>query len=177
MDNSRNIQKGTVLIISLVLLSTFLVIMIAWSRFASLQSHVTVDQGAEERAFQASEAGVEYVLFLLDNNLFSPLTLPYFVQEIVGESDYVFEVSFTNKLAESVTVLSRGYDFNKLNKCQQITAEVKVYEGSLSDKKYYVDSWIHEPNTACATITPSLLPILPAIIPSPAPSPLPSPSP
>ena len=70
MNDLRTIQRGSVLIISLVLLSTFLVIMIAWSRFASFQAHVTVDQGAEERAFQASEAGVEYVLFLLNNNVF-----------------------------------------------------------------------------------------------------------
>ncbi len=161
-------QKGSILIISLVLLSAFLVIMIAWSRFASLQAHVIADQGVEERAFQASEAGIEYVLFLLNSGVLAPDTLTYFIQEIVGVSDSVFELTFSDQTASSVTALSRGYDVNKLDRCQEIMVNIKIYSGSISSSEYYVDSWTHKTDTLCAAVIPSLLPPLPA--PSPMPS-------
>lgn len=167
MSDSRTNQRGSILIISLVLLSAFLIIMIAWSRFASLQAHVTVDQKAEERAFQTSEAGIEYVLFLFNSGLFVPDLINDFVQEIVGVSSRIYEISFSDQTGSSATVLSRGYDVNKLDRCQEITAEVQSYSGNLGGPEYYVDSWTHGASAVCATAAPSVVP--PSILPFPSP--------
>lgn len=160
MSDLRTNQRGSILIISLVLLSAWLVIMIAWSRFASLQAHVTVDQGAEERAFQASEAGIEYVLFLLNSDSgYTPDTLINFVQEIVGVSNSIFELTFSYQTTSSVVAQSRGYAINKPERCQEITADVRSYTGSLNGQEYYVKSWTHEGNIVCMTAAPSILPL------------------
>ena len=121
MHDLRVNQRGSILIISLVLLSSFLVIMTAWSRFAARQAHVTVDQGAEEKAFHVSEAGIEYVLFLLNSGLYAPDGLPSFVKEIDGVSGSIYELTFSDQTASSVTALSRGYEVNKPDRCQEIT--------------------------------------------------------
>lgn len=171
MSNFKAKQGGSILIISLVLLSAFLAIMIAWSRFAVRQAHVQVDQEAEERAFQASEAGVEYILFLFNDSLFSPDTISNFVQEIQEIDDVstiIVELSFSDQTGSSATVLSRGYDVNKPGRCQEITARIQSYSGDLDSLEYYVDSWTHNVSAVCAEVAPVVL--LPSTIPSPSPS-------
>lgn len=132
-------------------------------QFAARQNNAVVRQEQEEQSFQLSEAGVNYVLHLLNNGLCTPAELNAsepVIQSVVdvsvqGSGAFMgtYELAFDVQPAGSGTVTSVqaiGYDINVQRECQLIEAKIESFDGVLGTK-YRVKSWDHKSTITCGT--------------------------
>lgn len=154
-------SRGSILVMTLVFFIVFLIIMVAWMRFAVVQNNAVVGQEQEEQSFHLSEAGVHYALHLLNNGVCNPQELSdsqpviqSVVDElapaagaIVGTYELTFTVQTTN--GETITaVRAVGYDRNVPGECQLIEARINSFAGVLG-QKYEIAAWDHKSTIAC----------------------------
>lgn len=131
-------QRGGVLVITLVILVVFLVMMVATVGLVNRQFHEIVGQEQEEQAFQISEAGVSYALWLLDNDLVdykSPQGVTDYQvidetkepKEVLGTFDLTFEtLSFVEPIGPAtIKVKSIGEDAVLTKRKQTIEAVIQ----------------------------------------------------
>jgi hypothetical protein len=163
---------GSILVMTLVFLLIFVVIMFAWLRFASRQNNAVVGQEQEEQSFHVSEAGVNYVLHILNNGTCTPTelnasdnnnTTPV-VQSVVDESPGAgaaigtYELTFNLLSPTRTGVRAVGYDLNVAKECQLIEATLESFTGILGPS-YRVLSWDHKSTISCGTPRPVVNPV------------------
>lgn len=152
-------EKGSILVMTLVFFVIFVIILSAWMRFAVRQNNAVVGQEQEEQSFHLSEAGVHYVLHVLNNGVCTPHELAGsepIIQSVVDEStagDVVgtYELTFdvTPNGGETITaVRAVGYDKNVFGECQLIEARVESFSGVLG-RRYRILSWDHKATITC----------------------------
>lgn len=141
------------MVMMLVIFTMFLVFVIATAGLVSRQFHVIVDQEQEEQAFQLADAGVNYAVWLLQNNLVN-LASPAGVndheitdftknpEELIG----TFDLSFATQSGAAsgpvlVNVTSVGEDAVKKDRKQTIDA--RLY--SADRAAYAIIGWNHRP--------------------------------
>lgn len=164
-------SRGSILLVTLVFFLVLVIIMAAWMRFAVVQNKAVVGQEQEEQSFHLSEAGVHYVLHLLNNGLCTPQELAAsqpIIQSVVDESVSqagsvvgTYELTFDVQAAGAETVASvraLGFDQNVYGECQLIVARLRSFEGILG-KKYQILSWDHKATIACGLPGPITEPL------------------
>lgn len=139
---------------TLVILGVFLVLMMATMGLISRQYKEIVGQEQEEQAFQISEAGISYGLWLMDAGLFDyaspPVIQNYAVTdetkdpaEVLGTFDLAFEVLSYGGVAgpAAVKVTAVGEDAVLVNRKQTIEAVIQ----SDDLDTFRVIEWDHKP--------------------------------
>jgi Tfp pilus assembly protein PilX len=155
-----SLEKGSILLMTLVFFLVLVIIFTAWMRFAVRQNNAVVGQEQEEQSFHLSEAGVHYVLHVLNNGVCTPQELSVsepVIQPVIDESvadgqpvgTYELTFDVTSVGGETVTaVRAVGYDKNVFGECQLIEARVESFSGVLG-KKYRILSWDHKSTITC----------------------------
>jgi Tfp pilus assembly protein PilX len=149
-------QRGDILIMTLLLLVTFIVIITAWVQFAARQAHVVADQEQEERAFGAAEAGLRYAMFLLNSDAKEPDELENLAgQEVTGPAGGTAVGTYSLKFdggGVPLAVTAIGRSQNVADRCQTIDAIIDSFEGALGDTQYYVSQFNHRTSIDCEEV-------------------------
>lgn len=155
-------SAGSILVITLVFFLIFVVIMMAWLRFATLQNHAVVSQEQEEQSFHLSEAGVNWALHVLNSGACTPADLAVYSSEpviasvvdetvpggdVIGTYQLTFNVETIGGETET-SVRAIGYDKNVEGECQLIEATIQSFGGVLGTK-YRIEAWDHKSTISC----------------------------
>ncbi len=134
----------------LVLLGVMLVMLTATVTFIGNQFSAGADQEQEERSFHVAEAGIHYVLFLLNQGvntteeLVSQQELTQSVTEkgvTLGEFTVKISSIAGSQTSEAIQVVSSGRDASR-NICQTVVVEIRR-TGSHPAGPYEIASWDH----------------------------------
>lgn len=139
---------------TLVVLGMFLIMMVATAGLISRQFRQIAVQEQEEQAFQIAEAGVNYAVWLMDNNLVdydSPQPIQNYAvtdetqapPEVLGTFDLNFNVlSYVGQTGPAaVRVVSVGKDAVLLQQTQIIEAVIQ----SDNLDTFRIVEWDHKP--------------------------------
>lgn len=130
-------QAGGVLVFALVILMASMLIAVTWSSFAHLIYKATVDQEGEERAFQAAEGGIDYVMSLTSGGSCTIGGLDG--QTIIGTID---NATFAATVS-SGTITSTGWYGRE---CQRVSGQVSSFWGLLGGPFSYKSNVSHDVN-------------------------------
>lgn len=149
-------ERGAIMMMVMVLLICFVIIMAVLVQLIARQSHVTSDKTQENHSFGLADAGVRYVLWLLNSGQYTPGDLVNnppgsFVHNIVEGSEGKQGFFMVDVLSDSAVspdglkVRSIGFNYNMLEACQGVEADI-ASDGSGS---YIAVRWNHEPGFDC----------------------------
>lgn len=134
----KDVSRGGVLVFVLVLMTASMVVVSAWTHFATLGYRTTIDQKAEERAFQTAEAGVDFVVALLNSKSVTGFALSgATIAQPVDEGIFDLQISGGGL---GVSVVSTGWFGNQ---CQRVSGGASGYFGVLGGPRFYADSIRH----------------------------------
>ena len=150
-------DKGTVLLMVLVLVGMVIVFLVSGVLLSGRQYNATVEQEEEERAFHAAEAGIHYTLYLLNSPFsaedeFSLLDKGFWPQQMVqhqdtedvlGTYDLVFDPLPDEPVdsGKGLSVYSLGQD-DRRARCQLLRAEIRRH--NRLQAVYRVAAWDHQ---------------------------------
>lgn len=139
------IQRGGVALMLLVILGMVAVISGATILFVNRQFTQTVNQEQEEQAFHVAEAGVNVIIFGLNESVFTTeglVQLETLMGEVTGSGSYTLTFSPVNGSlpGQNVRVLSHGRDTTG-KFCQAL--EVVIHRTDEARQQFVVDQWDH----------------------------------
>lgn len=146
----REQQDGSVMLMMMALVGILLIITLSTSSYISKQFHETNQAKQEEVAFHASEAGIQHVLYLLNENVYNIETLKQQTISQVVTDDIEgtlgsFQLTFSSipdtRPGQAVHVTSIGADVAK-TRCQKIDAS--IYRTEKEAQLFSVLNWDHQ---------------------------------
>jgi len=138
----------------LVTLVMFALIMAATTGYIARQSQQTVDQEQEEQAFGLADSGVQYTLWLLDNDggaqtIGDLIALQSITRELRDENAVVIGTYVAYYSAQvtgnGLRVVAQGKDAQRPDVCQQVEATIAPF----ADGSHRVTGWNHHVSTGC----------------------------
>lgn len=147
MNRNGNFQRGGVALMLLVILGMVAVISGATILFVNRQFTQTVNQEQEEQAFHVAEAGVNVVIFGLNESVFTTeglVQLEVLSGQVAGAGTYTLTFSPVggSRPGQNIRVLSQGRDTTG-RFCQAL--EVVVHRTDEARQQFVVDQWDHLP--------------------------------
>lgn len=150
-------QAGTILLMVLILTAMVIAFLVSGVLLSGRQYNATVEQEQEEQSFHAAEAGIHYVLFLLNNdfsteNEFTLVEKGFWPRQTVYQQDTNMELGTYDLLfaplpnsipnqGKGFTVYSLGRDLRG-KRCQLIRAEMQRV--STLEVVYGITIWDHQ---------------------------------
>lgn len=137
-------NSGGIIVVVLMLIATLALLLPAWLSVAALQRKIVADQEQADRSSQISEAGVQYIVSLLNNeactinDLATNSPIVQTVTDIDGATEigrYILDITYAD---EGLNVVTHGYALNKLQRCQKSIANIVPAWTSVGTAKYYV---------------------------------------
>lgn len=153
----REGQRGAIMMLVMVLLICFVIIMGALIQLIARQSHATSDKTQEGQSFGLADAGVRYVLWLMNEQGLTPGELRRnppggLAHHVVrGHNDEIlgfFEVEIMPEdpsASDDLKVRAYGFNPNMIQACQSVEADVVLSAAG----GYQVKMWNHEPGFDC----------------------------
>ncbi len=150
-------NRGGITVTVLILVVLLAITMPAWLGYVALQKRVTSEQEQEERSSQISEAGVQYVIFLLNNQVCTAAELAAnspIVQTVTDADNTTTVGTYQLNLTangDGVAIEAHGYSAGTLRRCQAITADLEP-AWSTVNPKYYINrqDFLHQTNCAAS---------------------------
>lgn len=147
-------NTGGIIVVVLMLIATLALLLPAWLSVAALQRKIVADQEQADRSSQISEAGIQYVIFLLNNEgcTINELVANSPLVQTVTDADGVTEIGryqlAVTAASDGVNVESHGYNFHLPGRCQRAIANITPAWTSVGMTKYYINrqDFYHEGN-------------------------------
>lgn len=155
-------NNGALPLLIVMTMGIFLVMMVAGATLIQRLAHYTTDQEAEEHAFAAADAGVNYTAWLLNSGTKTPAQLngsPAPTKDVINEEPEpdeiigTFDVSFAASVvngADRVTVTAIGKDYNRQDVCQTIEAAIQEIQPGAGAGSFALIKWDHKVNVSCS---------------------------
>ncbi|OGY37947.1 MAG: hypothetical protein A3E37_04110 [Candidatus Andersenbacteria bacterium RIFCSPHIGHO2_12_FULL_46_9] len=155
-------SRGGIMVLIVMLVAILAILLPVWLSVAALQRKVVADQEQVERSSQISEAGIQYIVFLLNNEActIDDLVANSPLVQTVTDADGVtemgrYQLDITNA-GDGVNVEAHGYSLTKPRRCQRAMANIIPAWASVGTTKYYINrqDFYHKAN--CAATVPAV---------------------